>query len=469
MDEREPSPEGGHGATSSTGRTGPDGKTTEADAGAGDGAAAGELSQLRAERDRLLAERERLRHELNGPPSHPPRIPPEPPPLPPSHSPAAPDAPLREAGAPSPSRRRLLIGAGAAVLIAAVAVPTGIALLDGDTDDAKDTARAKPGTRDFDTPPPTPPPVAIPADPQLRPLATLKGHKGDIGTLRFSPDGKTLASSEAHDGVLRLWDMTTHRQRAKALLSSLVVFKGVAFSPDGRTVATGHESRAQFWDATTLRPRGKEIAKHDDPFLSFETIAFSPDGTIFATSGFIDQEIRFYDAATHRQKGTPLESKGADKLVFSPDGKTLASVDESGMDGVRLWDVANRTQRPQPPNDVFGGSNHMAFSPDSTALAVAGSSTDVRFVDPLTGKERGRPLDSHVGSVTGLAYATDGKSVLTADYRGLHLWDAATHKHRATLTVPGDTSIAQLAFSPDGRTLATLGFQDKTIHLWRLE
>ncbi|MFE9004458.1 WD40 repeat domain-containing protein [Streptomyces sp. NPDC007875] len=463
MDEREPSPEGRHGAASGTGRTGPDGKPTEADA------EAEELARLRAERDHLLAERERLRHELNGPPSHPPRSPPEPPP----HLPAGPDAPLQGAGTPPPARRRLLIGAGAAVVMAAVAVRTGIALLDGDTDDAKDTARATPGPHASGNPSPTPartpPPVAIPAGPQLRPLATLKGHRGDIGTLRFSPDGKTLASSEAHDGVLRLWDVTTHKQRAKALLSSLVVFKGVAFSPDGRIVATGHESRAQFWDATTLRPRGKEIAKHDDPFLSFETIAFSPDGTIFATSGFIDQEIRFYDVATHRQKATPLESKGADKLVFSPDGKTLASVDESGMDGVRLWDVATRTQRPQPPNDFFGGSDHMAFSPDSKALAVAGSSTDVRFFDPLTGKERGRPLDSHVGSVTSLAYSTDGKSVLTADYRGLHLWDASTHMRRTTLTVPGDTSIAQLAFSPDGRTLATLGFQDKTIHLWRLE
>ncbi|MEV5772214.1 hypothetical protein [Streptomyces antimycoticus] len=86
MDEREPSPEGGHGAASGAGRTGPDGKTTEADAGtgAGAGADAEELSQLRAERDRLLAERDRLRHELNGPPSHPPRILPQPPP----HSPA---------------------------------------------------------------------------------------------------------------------------------------------------------------------------------------------------------------------------------------------------------------------------------------------------------------------------------------------------------------------------------------------
>ncbi|MFE2185563.1 WD40 repeat domain-containing protein [Streptomyces sp. NPDC059455] len=404
----------------------------------GAGAAAEELSQLRAERDRLLAERERLRHELSGP----------------------------------PSRRRLLIGAGAAVAVAAVAVPTGVALFGGDSDGGKDTTRGKPGKDASGSPSPTPlrtpPPIAVPAHPRLRPLATLKGHKGEIGTLCFSPDGKILASSEAQDGVLRLWDVATHKQRTRALLSSLVVFKGVAFSPDGRTVATGHESRAQFWDAATLRPHGKEIAQHDDPLLSFETIAFSPDGTLFATSGFIDQEIRFYDVATHQQKGEPLESAGAHQLVFSPDGKTLAGVDESGMDGVRLWDVATRKQRPQPPDDFFGGATRMVFSLDSGTLAVADDSPEVRFFDAITGKERGKPLPGHSGSVTGLAYSTDGRTVLTTDYSRLHLWDAASHEHRAAISSPGP-SIAQLAFSPDGRTLATLGFQDRTIHLWGLE
>ncbi|WP_413804989.1 WD40 repeat domain-containing protein [Streptomyces sp. OE57] len=464
MDERGTSPEDVRDTSSGAGNTGPDGgKTTpEADA------AAEELGQLRAERARLLAERERLRHELSGPPPHPPRMPPEP-----LAQVSAKPLPRTPAKPLPPSRRRLLIGAGAAVAVAAVAVPTGIALFGGDSDGGKDTAHGKPGKDTSGSPSPTPlrtpPPIAIPARPRLRPLATLKGHKGEIGTLRFSPDGKTLASSEAQDGVLRLWDVATHKQRAKALLSSLVIFKGVAFSPDGRTVATGHESRAQFWDAATLRAHGKEIAQHDDPLQSFETIAFSPDGRLFATSGFIDQEIRLYDVATHRQKGASLESAGAHQLVFSPNGKTLAGADESGMDGVRLWDVATRKQRPQPSNDSFGGAaSHMVFSPDSGTLAVANDSTEVHFFDAITGKERGKPLAGHSGSVTGLAYGTDGKTVLTTDYSGLHLWDAADHEHRAAIGNPG-SSIAQLAFSPDGRTLATLGFQDKTIHLWRLE
>ncbi|MBI0300229.1 hypothetical protein JBE04_38685, partial [Streptomyces sp. PRKS01-29] len=142
MDERGPSPEGVPGGSSGAGRTGPDGgkTTTEADAGVE------ELGRLRAERDRLLAERERLRRELDGPPSHPPRTPPKP-------LSRTPPGPL------APSRRRLLIGAGAAVAVAAVAVPTGIALFGGDTDGGrggKDATRAKPGKDASGTPSPTP-------------------------------------------------------------------------------------------------------------------------------------------------------------------------------------------------------------------------------------------------------------------------------------------------------------------------
>jgi WD40 repeat protein len=436
------------------------------------GTGAEDLDQLRDERDRLLAERERLRQKLNEPLPRPPRIPPNPPeppafPLPP---PAGPDA-AGGTGPPSPSRRRLLVGTAAAVVAAAVAVPAGIALFGDGTDDAKGTARTKQGEDASGSPSPapirTPPPVAIPARPELRLLATLKGHRGEIGTLCFSPDGKTLASSESQAGVVRLWDVNTHKERANPLFSALGVVESLSFSPDGRTLATGTQSRAQFWDAATLRPRGHEIAEHNDSSVSFQTVVFSPDGKILATGGGLgSQGIQLYDTGTRRQRGAPLSLEHeAFRLVFSPDGKTLASVDESGSDGVRLWDVATRKQRPQPAHDFFGGDNIMVFSRDSKTLAVVNDPA-VNFFDTATGKENGKPL--YGGTVTSLAYSTDGKSLLTTDFANLHIWDASTHKRKATAAAPGTAAIAQTAFSPDGRTLATVGFQDKTIHLWRL-
>ncbi|WP_329239681.1 WD40 repeat domain-containing protein [Actinoallomurus sp. NBC_01490] len=384
-----------------------------------------------------------------------------------------------------------------AVLVGA-AVPTGVAVFRGGSDDrgSGHAKRAGTGAAASSTAPPlprTPPPVAIPAHPTLRALGTLKGHHGQIDAFRFSPDGTALASIETREnGVLRLWDVADRKERATPVRSPDVIFKALAFSPDGRTLATGSEDRAQFWDAATLRPLG-EIARSDSYSVeAFTAIAFSPDGESFVASGFDDGRIHFYDPVTRGPAGEPLGSEDAEDasahiLVFSPDGSTLASVDESGSEGVRLWDVAARKRRVKPSLDVFGGAQNLVISPDGATLAIDSDSRKVRFLATATGKEQGRPLGGHIGSVTGLAYSTDGRTVVTSDYSGLHFWDATTHKKRATVTIPGTPptvehpgrgitvtrpgtrTIMQFALSPDGRTVATAGAQAKTIALWRLE
>ncbi|WP_242894769.1 WD40 repeat domain-containing protein [Actinomadura litoris] len=393
------------------------------------------------------------------------------------------------------TRRRLLIGAGA--LLAASAVPAGPVVFgdgsgrrgNGDAKEAGTGARRGPTAAGTTAPLRTLPPAAIPARPTLRKLGTLKGHRGEIDTLRFSPDGTNLASLDSRDGVLRVWDVVGRKERATPVQSPDVVVKTVAFSPDGRTLAAGGEERAQFWDVATLRPQGVQILKPpDDTLQNLSTIVFSPDGTTFVAGGFGDDEIRFYDGVTRRPIGPPLQLEGAAAhiMVFSPDGRTLASVDESGFERVKIWDVAARKQRLGPSLDVSGGAQHLVFSPDGATIAIDSDSYKVRFLTAATGKEQGRPLGGHIGSVTGLAYSTDGRTVVTSDYSGLHFWDAATHKKLATATTPGTPptvdhfgsvtvtkpgtrTIHRFALSPDGRTVATIGFQAKSIALWRLE
>ncbi|MBT2213153.1 WD40 repeat domain-containing protein [Actinomadura sp. NEAU-AAG7] len=388
------------------------------------------------------------------------------------------------------TRRRLLIGAGA--LLAARAVPAGPVVSGGrGNGDAKQarTSTRRGSTAITTAPLRAPPPAAIPARPTLRKLGTLKGHRGEIDTLRFSPDGTNLASLDSRDGVLRVWDVAGRKERATPVQSPDVVVKTVAFSPEGRTLAAGGEERAQFWDVATLRPQGVQIVKPaDDRLQNLSTIVFSPDGKTFATGGFGDDEIRFYDRVTRRPIGPPLQLEGAEAriMVFSPDGRTLASVDESGFEGVKIWDVAARKQRAGPSLDVSGGAQHLVFSPDGATLAIDSDSYEVRFLAAATGKEQGRPLGGHIGSVTGLAFSTDGRTVVTSDYSGLHFWDAATHKKLATATTPGTPpsvdrfgsvtvtepgtrTIHRFALSPDGRTVATIGFQAKSIALWHLE
>ncbi|MGH3378119.1 MAG: WD40 repeat domain-containing protein [Actinoallomurus sp.] len=405
---------------------------------------------------------------------------------------AAPGTPARTE-VPSATRRRLLVGVGA-VLVGA-AVPTGIVAFGGGSGgrgSGSAKKAAKGGRLGSSAAPPllrTPPPIAIPAHPTLRALGTLKGRHRTIDGFRFSPDGTTLATSEPQSGVLRIWDVAGRTERVASLRSSNVRFTALAFSPDGRTLATGSDERAQFWDTATLRPQGIEITKAgDDSVQEFSAVAFSPDGRSFVASGFNDDEIRFYNPVTRRPDGGPLQGDAsANIMVFSPDGRMLASVDESGSDGVQIWDVAARTRRAKPSLNVFGGAQNLVFSPDGATLAIDNDSNEVRFVAAATGKEQGPPLRGHIGSVTGLAFSTDGHTVVTSDYSGLHFWDAATHKKRATATIPGTPptvkkpgggvtitnpgtrTIHQFALSPDGRTVATAGFQAKTVAFWRLE
>ncbi|HEX8707963.1 MAG TPA: TIR domain-containing protein [Pyrinomonadaceae bacterium] len=229
------------------------------------------------------------------------------------------------------------------------------------------------------------------------------GHRYDVTTLIFSPDGRTLASSEGgsrglgEDSKVILWDVKTRRELGELNIPGHL---GIAFSPDSKTLASGGcakigsntgetlqrcvEGEIRLWNAATRQPLGEPLRGHKDIITS---IAFSPDGKSLASaSGRFAETIRLWDLKTRQSTGRPFTGQigFVRKIAFSPDGETLASISSgqwSKAHNIFLWDVATRQIIGQPLTGHTASITDIAFSPDGLKLASAGNDSVVILWD----------------------------------------------------------------------------------------
>jgi WD40 repeat protein len=148
----------------------------------------------------------------------------------------------------------------------------------------------------------------------------------------------------------------------------------VVFSPDGKTILTGHERLARLWDVATRKRIGPEMKHESIHGVTF--VAFSPDGkTVLTTSR--DRRMRLWDVATGRAIGTPMWLRGApaSSVEFSPDGKAVLIGDADGT--AQLWDVATR-QRVGAPMRHEGAIQAAVFQPDGKAVLIASADGTAR-------------------------------------------------------------------------------------------
>ncbi|MEU1338352.1 hypothetical protein [Streptomyces sp. NPDC005827] len=268
-------------------------------------------------------------------------------------------------------------------------------------------------------------------------------------TVAVSPDGHTVATG-GHNRRIFLSDLDTGRIRATLTADPLDSLQAVAFSPDGHTVATGSGSgTVRLWNAAT----GLAEASLTGHSATVGTLAFSPDGTTLA-SGSDDGTIRLWDVSSHRSTITLTgHTDAVTSVAFAPDGSTLASGARDGT--LRLWDAASR--RPGATLGTPGTrAEGLALGPDGTTLAVDAESTDspdrtVQLWNTATG-DITHVLPGHRGAA-GMAFSPDGRTLATGDFsETLELWDTATGQRKKTLPKAGTAA----AFSPDGTTLATV-------------
>lgn len=354
-------------------------------------------------------------------------------------------------------------------------------------------------------------------------IATLEADSYVTNTLAFSPDGSTLAGGGGAE-VIRLWDVADHTLKASLSGPTRRVWS-VAFSPDGHTLASSSDDGTVFlWDArnytlkTTLTGHTRRTG----------SITFSPDGHILA-SGSQDGTVRLWDARSGEHQTTltghpvglsnlafspdggtlaigswnstvqlwdiagraPLKAiftghlEGIESIAFSPDGNTLASGGSGGWEGhkVFLWDVAIATA---PGSSETGcrfpiSSDHkaaflrhiseisaVAFSPDGTILAASESGNNtILLLDVGSGAYKAvlsTPQTWNSDGVASIAFSPDGKTVASGSYRELRIWDVPSATLKATLEGHSQW-ISNVVFSPDGRTLASTGYSSP-IRLW---
>ncbi|MBV9729938.1 MAG: TIR domain-containing protein [Pseudonocardiales bacterium] len=302
----------------------------------------------------------------------------------------------------------------------------------------------------------------------------LTGHTDSVRGVAFSPDGHTLATTSA-DRTVRLWNITDpgHPTALSPPLTGHTRTVGtVAFSPDGHTLATTSDDQTvRLWNVTDpAHPTalGPPLSGHTN---TVGTVAFSPDGHTLAT-GSADQTVRLWNVADPAHP-TPLDSpltghtNYVTAVAFSPDGHTLASASNDRT--VRLWDI--------PPTLRTGHTstvNAVAFSPDGHILTTSGGDRTVRLwnvTDPAHPTALGSPLSGHTNAVFSVAFSPDGHTLATGSAdQTVRLWNVTDPAHPTALSSPltGHTSaVSAVAFSPDRRTLAT-GSRDQTVRLWNV-
>ncbi|MFQ5577342.1 MAG: WD40 repeat domain-containing protein, partial [Anaerolineae bacterium] len=322
----------------------------------------------------------------------------------------------------------------------------------------------------------------------------INSHRAAVLSLAFSPNGPHLAAGDAA-GTIALWEAETGEPVIGPVATGAAEIFGLAFSPNGQTLASANgDTTVRLWDGDTLEPRASPFKGH--PYWPL-AVAFSPNGKTIASAGchIVDAnglctegEIRLWEAATGRPLGDPAVGHAGwvTGLAFSPDRDVLLSGGDDGT--LYLWNPGSM----QPDGPILAAHptavTGLAFSPNGATFA---SGSCGKFSDDSTHCVQGQILMWDVesrqpkfelppeqrGAITGLAFSPDGKLLASgscAEYATgtgdcvagtARLWDAETGQPIGGPLAGPAAQVTSVAFSP-GSALLAAASDDGAIIVW---
>ncbi len=256
------------------------------------------------------------------------------------------------------------------------------------------------------------------ADGRQELIRTFKASKNTISQIKYSPNGKLIASS-GWDKTIKLWNAESGK-----LINTLKGHKdgvnSIAFSPDNQTLISGSEDKTiKIWNIINKPKLIKTLTGHTD---SIKAVSISPDGKIIASGGY-DNTIKLWSIAGELLQTIDAHKLAITSLAFTPDGKTLAS--GSWDNTVKLWSIDDVGKSSKLLHTLRhqDGVITISFNTDGTVLASGSGDRNIKLWNTATG-ELIKILRGHTSQINSLAFSSDDRSIISGEeQQGLFWWN----------------------------------------------